>query len=258
MRLDGRYAVAFHVSRVSSTALTNWRTALTSLVAVPLLEVLLVVAIAASVGATSLASVAYAGALVALGTSIINGTVGEIARDRSLGVLQDALTFRPFNTAYWTSKVAIPALVGIIVAATAAVAIFALDAEHDRHQLQTAMALIPLVSLSGSAVAIGVSALSVALRDPYAIANVLTAALPITAGVVLPLALYPGWLAAIAQVLPFTAAATIIWIPDLGGASIAGLVLRELLVGTLWLAMGAAAAGRVVRLLRDGRREDIW
>ena len=101
----GPLRTALRIARVSTPALTNRRTAVTSLVAVPVLGVLLLVAVAASAGGTDLVATASAGVLVTFGLSIVAGTVAQISRDRQLGVLQQVLAGQFFSLPYWLEKV---------------------------------------------------------------------------------------------------------------------------------------------------------
>lgn len=258
MSMSNPYVVALRIARVSSSALTNAGTALTSLVAIPMLEVLMLVAVAASVGSSDLVSVAYAGALIALGTSIISGTISGVSRDRSMGVLQDALTFRFFHPPYWLAKVTIPAVLGVAVALATIAAILLIDPSHSSDMALRALTLVPPVCLVAGTVSVAAATASVALRDPYLVSNVLTATLPIVAGVVVPITLFPQWLATLAMLVPLTATVQAMWSPDMAPNESALLVARDLAVAAAWLAMGVALSRRVITLLRDGRREDVW
>lgn len=261
MPTRGPLGTALRISRVSTPDLANVATAITSLVAVPLLEVLLLVAVSASLGGNDLIVVAYSAILVAFGLTAVTGTVGQITRDRHAGVLQDILTIRPFYAPYWLGKTAIPAGLGLVVAFASCAAVFGIDSSHDVRSLLSALAMLPVVAIFASLCAIGVATLSVGFKDPYLVSNIIQGIVPITAGVVVPLSSYPGLLASVAHVFPFTGAVEAMralaleqpW-PE-AAASIA----REGGVCGLWLVVGVLASRFVLKALRDGRRrEEIW
>lgn len=257
----GPLATALRISRVSTPELTNVATAVTSLVAVPLLEVVLLVAVSASLGGDDLVIVAYAAVLVAFGLTVVTGTVGQVTRDRHSGVLQDALTYRFFYAPYWLSKVTIPVALGLAVAAASCTAVFAVDNEHDAERLVSAVVMLPVVAAFSSLTAIGLASLSVGFQDPFLISNISQGVLPITAGVVAPLSTYPDLLAIVARSLPLTNAVEAMRAFALHQtwAEVVVFILREGIVSVAWLAVGAISSRLVIRALRDGRRrEEIW
>ena len=252
---------ALRISRVSTPDLANTATALTSLVAVPLLEVLLLVAVSASLGGDDLVVVAYSAILVAFGLTVVTGTVGQITRDRHAGVLQDILTLRPFYAPYWLGKTTIPAVLGVAVAFASCVAVFGIDTSHDPRSLASALVMLPVVALFASFCAVGVATLSVGLKDPYLLSNVIQGVVPITAGIVVPLSSYPTLLASVAHVFPFTGAVEAMRALALEQplSEVAASIAREGGICGAWLLVGALASKFVLRALRDGRRrEEIW
>lgn len=252
---------ALKISKVSSPELTNSSTAVTSLIFVPLFEVILLVAITASMGSVDLISVAYSAIVLALGLTIITGTVGQVTRDRNLGVLNEMLIYRFYYAPYWLSKVCVSAILGLVVAMLSSVVVFAMAAENNASSLFSILALLPFVAFCSSLAAIGVSTLSIGLRDPYFVSNIVQGLLPLTAGVVVPLSSYPTVLQSIAYVLPFTGA-----IEAMRGlasgqhfSAVSVFLMRELVVCGGWLLIGVLTSATVVRAIRDGRRrEDIW
>lgn len=258
----GPVGTALRISRVSTPALSNVRTALTSLVAVPLLEVLLIVAISASMGSTDLVATAYAGILVSFGLSIVGGTVAQVTRDRQVGVLQDALGTRFFPFPYWYGKTLVPIVLGAVVAAASCGAVLLIDVDHSTSAFVGAIVLLPVIALGGAMVAVAAATSSIGLSDPYLVSNVTTGLLPITAGVVIPLIAYPVWLKAIAYGLPFTAAVEAMREVGAGTprwSSVLSLTVRELAICTAWLTIGLSISRSVISALRSGRRrEEIW
>ena len=260
MRDWSSLATALKVARVSTPALTNFRTATTSLVAVPLLEVVLLVAIVATLGSTDLLVAAYAAIVVSFGIAIVTGTVAIVTRDRQTGVLVEALQYRPLNPVYWASKVAIPVATGAVVAIASCTAVWTIDPTHAGRPLVAALMALAVTAAGASLAAIGVATISIGLSDPYLVANIAQGLLPLTAGVVAPLAAYPPVLAALSRAMPTTASIEGLRAMVGGdGAQVAVFVAQELVVCSVWLAIGAAASSFVLRALRSGkRREDIW
>lgn len=261
LNFNSPWLTALKLARVSSPNLTNLPTALTSLVAVPLLELLFLLALSASLGAANLLHIAYASVLLGLGTSILAGTVGQVSYDRMSGVLQDTLAYRFFYLPYWGSKIFVPALLGLAVAVSSCLGIFLLDPEHQLDAFLAALALLLPVALLMGLASVGVATLSLGLKDPYLLSNILGGLLPLTAGVLVPLSLYPSWLAQLVTFLPLTASVEAFRLLAEGGpvTGVLFLLAREALVSCLWLLVGVAASRLVMSALRSGRRrQEIW
>lgn len=262
--MTGPIRTAARVAWASTPALANVGTALTSLVAVPLLGVVLLVAItlAAGAGPDAAVATAYAGVVVAFGAAIVSGTVAQVTTDRQIGVLADVLVGRPVHPAYWISKVSVPVLTGTAVAMGALLALGAV-VPASRSLLVGALVVLPVVAVAGACSAVAAATLSIGLKDPYLISNVVVALVPLSAGVVVPVVDYPDALRFLASALPFTA--SIEALRAIGDASavpwssVAVLAVRELVVCGAWLLCGLAASRFVVAALRSGRRsEEIW
>lgn len=254
-RADGRWATSVTVAAVSNPALSSTATAVTSLVLTPLLEVALLVAVTASVGSADIRDTAYAGVLLAFGLTVLTGTVEQVTRDRRLGVVHEIVGYGIANPVYWGGKLVVPVVLGIVPALAGAAVVFWLDGAHDTHALVRVLLLIPLAALSGGLVGLTAAVGSLAMSDPYVISNGAHSVLLVTAGVVLPLSLYPGWLQWVALVLPFTAAVEAVR----ADGAVAPLVLREISVSLLWFATSVLIARRVLAALRSGRRsEEVW
>ncbi|GHS90152.1 hypothetical protein AGMMS50218_17730 [Actinomycetota bacterium] len=255
MRSDGPWATSIRVAAMSNPALANTATAVTSLVLIPLFEVLLLVSVTASIGSSDIRDTAYAGIVLAFGLAVLTGTVEQVTRDRRLGVLQDVVGFGLANPAYWGGKLVVPVALGVVPATISSVVVFALDSAHDTDALARTLLLIPLAALSGGLVGLTASIASIALSDPYVVSNSAHSVLLVTAGVVLPLSLYPEWLAVPATALPFTAA---VEAARTDGA-VWPLVLREIAVSAAWFSLSALIGRRVLATLRSGRRsQEVW
>jgi ABC-2 type transport system permease protein len=254
-RTDSRWATSIAIAAISNPALTTTTTAITSLVITPVLEVLLLVAVSASVGSPDMRDTAYAGILLAFGLTVLGGTVEQVTRDRRLGVLHEVIGYGIANPSYWAGKLAVPTTLGTAPALVAAVVVFWLDGSHDADALARVLLLIPLAAISGGLVGLTAAIASLSLSDPYVISNSAHSILLITAGVVLPLSLYPQWLEWVALALPFTAAVDAVR----GGRSIAPLIVRELAVCVAWFGVSILLGRRVLAAVRSGRaREEVW
>jgi len=251
----GRLATAVSITALSNSALENRSTAITKLVLIPVLDVFLLVAVLYSVGVADIRAATYASILLSFGLSVLTGAVGQVTQDRMRGVAEEVVSRGLWNPTYWTAKLAVPAFLSLVPAFLGALAVFAIDFHNsggapDYALFQRVLWLIPLSALVGALVGVTASIASFALEDPYLISNVANMVLLLTAGVVLPLSLYPTWLAAIARFLPFTA--LIEAVRTTGPA--APLLLREFAVALAWLAVGLLIAKRVLALIRSGKR----
>jgi ABC-2 type transport system permease protein len=266
-RTTSRLATAVRVSLASSPTFANSRTVLSMLVAVPILQLALLLAISTVMGSADTRTTAYAGVLVTAGISIIGGMIESVSTDRQLGVLQQALSRKWLNAAYWAGKAVVPAVVAGTVAILLCVGVFALDPEHNPILLCAALLVLPIVVVVGILTGVATATISIGLRDPYLVSNLLMLAVPITAGVMAPLSAYPAWLATIAQGVPLTA--TVAVFRELAAAEVlpefclAGWTLwplgSEAVVVGLWLLLGLSLSRVMLWLIRTGRRsEDIW
>jgi ABC-2 type transport system permease protein len=254
MRREGPLGTSTMIATVTNPALSTPGTIIASLVLTPLLEVVLLVAVTASVGSDDLRDTAYAGLVLAFGLTVLTGTVEQVTRDRRLGVLQDIVGFGLFRPVYWFGKMLVPVVLGVLPAALGSLAVFGLDPRHDPAALGRTLVLICLAALAGGLLGSAASVASLALSDPYLVSNVAQSALLITAGVVLPVALYPGWLAALSRALPFTALVEAVRSPGLGGQ-----LAQETTVTLVWCVIGLVAGRLATRAVRSGRRSfDVW
>lgn len=246
--------VAARIAVASSVALGTVGTALTTLLLVPLLEVVLLAAAATGLTGGLARDTAYSTVIVAFGVSVIGGTVNEVTRDRTTGVLGLVLRAGLARPAYWCSKVLVPVVGGTVTAGASLLAIGLLDPAHDVRRLGLAALAAAAACLSGALVGVAVSILSLGTDDPYVLSNALQAVALLGTGVVLPLAQSPEWLSAVARLLPFTSLVEgfreeRMW-NALGG---------ELLLVAAWLAASLLAGRAVLRRWRSGAvREQLW
>lgn len=250
-----RLGTAIHITAVSNPFLTSPWMAFISLVVLPLLQVVLLVSVLASVGVHEIRDAAYASLLVAFGLGVLLGTVEQVIYDRQIGIAQEIVGHGLANPAYWLGKLLVPMVLGIVPAVLSAVVVYLVSGGGDVGLLWRVLALIPLAALSGGLVGLTAAIGAFAAPDPYLIQNIASAVLMVTAGVVLPLALYPTWLAAIARFLPFTAAVEAIRTTG----PIWPLVLQEIAVALGWLTIGLLTGRHVLSAVRSGKRSnEIW
>jgi len=254
-RFDGRFATALQIARVSNPMLTSVPEIIATLVLRPLLGAMLLVAVLGSVGVTDLRDAAYASILLSFGTAVMLGAVMHVSSDRNLGVAQEIVSHGLWNPPYWTAKLLVPMVLGIVPAVLSSLVVFWVSGADDGAALLRVMLLIPLAALIGALIGITAAITSFAFSDPYMVSNILDSVLLITAGVVLPLQLYPSWLAFIARLSPFTALVEAVR----STGPIWPYALRELAIAAVWLLAGILIARHVMALIRSGKRtEEIW
>lgn len=242
------------VAFATSTSLSSIPAAFTTLVFVPLIEIMLL--LFASIGVTGSAAleVIYASVLVAFGTSVLLGVVEEITRDRNIEVLQYVISGRLLHPGYWLSKVIVPLLSSFVVAAVSLVAVFALSGFAETELLCGAFAALPFACVSGAVVGVCASLLTLGGNDPYLVSNLLGGALGLATGTILPLSEYPLVFETFGRLLPFS------WlIEGLRTENLLASLGMELLICGLWIAVAAASVRFVVRRLRSGKvRYLLW
>ena len=254
-KFDGRFATAFQIARVSNPMLTTVPEAITTLVVRPLLGAVLLIAVLGSVGVTDLRDAAYASIVLSFGMAVMLGAVMHVSSDRFRGVATEIIGYGLWNPPYWVSKLVVPMVLGIVPAVLSSLVVFWVSGADDVAALRRVMLLIPLAALVGALIGITAAITSFGFSDPYVVSNILDSVLLITAGVVLPLQLYPAWLAFIARLLPFTALVEAVR----STGPIWPYALRELAIAVVWLLAGLLIARRVMAMVRSGKRsEEIW
>lgn len=255
-----RYAVA---ARLAATqTFINVPTTLTTLVALPLTELLMLVAVASAMNSPQLVTTAYCGALVAAATGVLAQSIALVTYDRNIGVLHDVLLTRFFNPVFWFSKLAVPCLNAALMGCVMIGGIWVFAPESSAEMTGIALVLLPCFILAGALLGFACATLSVALNDPYLISNVVAAVLPLTAGVLAPISAYPAWLAVLVQWLPLTHGIEV-FREVATGSGLSDVVLlhalAELAICCTWALAGVLASSRILTLIRSGRRtEEIW
>lgn len=196
--------VALRVVMRSMPALTNRGTALTTLVLVPLLQVALLLTIATALGVGDTVVVTYASLVVAAMGSVIAGGVSMVTRDRALGVAAEIMSTRPLFLRYWATRYAPAALISAVMGLVAATGVLLVEPAHDLNLYLSTVVGILLAVLVGGVAGLTVAAAALSRQDPYSWSNILVAALPITAGVLLPHSQYPVVLKELSALMPGT------------------------------------------------------
>ena len=108
-----RLASGVRVGWASSTAFASLGTTLTTLLLIPLLDVLFDVLMGHDLSSPNLVRTGYAAALVAVAVSVSGGVVSSVAADRNLGVFHEVHTRRRVDAAYWLSAGVMPLILAI-------------------------------------------------------------------------------------------------------------------------------------------------
>lgn len=242
------------IAAKTAVAFSSPGTALTTLVFVPLCEVLLVLAITTGLTGQFAMITAYAAAIVGLGASVITGVVGEITRDRNIGVLAEVMRAGLWQPKYWVAKVLVPLTSGVVVALASLIALVVADPAHDLVLFGRALVVAVAACVSGALVGIAAAMLTLGGNDPYLVANLLGGVLMLGTGVVLPIDAGPPIVGALGRALPFTAL-----IDGLRHGELLRGIGVEALVVLVWCGVALALSGVVMRRFRSGRvLELLW
>lgn len=247
-----RLASGVRVGRASSTAFASLGTALTTLLLIPLLDVLFDVLMGDDLSSPNLVRTGYAAALVAV--SVSGGVVSSVAADRNLGVFHEEVhTRRRVDAAYWLSAGVMPLILAIPTGAAAIGSVFVLSSAHDIAMLGRVVALVPVVVVCGLLMGVGGAGVGVDLPDPYLGTTVIASLLPLLAGVIVPLSDCPRWLRAAASLMPLSGLVGVI---DTTGG-IRPAIGHDLGVTLAWALAGLLATRHAVVRVRAGLRHDV-
>ncbi|WP_026406341.1 hypothetical protein [Actinomyces gerencseriae] len=248
-----RLASGVRVGWASSTAFASLGTTLTTLLLIPLLDVLFDVLMGHDLSSPNLVRTGYAAALVAVAVSVSGGVVSSVAADRNLGVFHEVHTRRRVDAAYWLSAGVMPLILAIPTGAAAIGSVFVLSSAHDIAMLGRVVALVPVVVVCGLLMGVGGAGVGVDLPDPYLGATVIASVLPLLAGVIVPLSDCPQWLRAAASLMPLSGVVGVI---DTTGG-IRPAIGHDLGVALAWALAGLLATRHAVVRVRAGLRRDV-
>lgn len=250
-----RLVSIIRVSWDSSVTFATLGTAVTTLVVLPLLDVIFDVLLGADVGAPNLVRTGYAAALVALCSSVVTGIVSAAVADRNFGIFQEVHLRRRVDLVYWLGIATVPTLFALLTGASAIGAVFWLSSGRDLALLGRVVVLAGIALLCGFFLGIGAAGIGIDLPDPYLGATIVAIFLPVLTGVVVPLEYYPTWLHALATLVPLSGTITALSAPP--GWLSAWLLARDCVVALLWAAGGLLATHHAIIRMRAGLRREI-
>ncbi len=246
---------ATRVSTRSSILLASFGTIITTLILVPLLEVAFTVLLSADVAAPSQARTGYAAAIVASSLGVCTGLVSKIVTDRNLGVFREIQFYRTVDLAYWLGSAIVPLFLSMVTGVVTVLVVFLVFDSGDWHDLGMASLLCLGALPSGLLLGIFCSCIGVGLSDPYLGATLAGAIIPITAGVVVPTALYPQTLQVTCQFLPLTRAMKAL--DDFtGGTELLLALVTDWAISLAWALLGLLILRAAVRHLKNGARKE--
>lgn len=220
--------------------LANPRAAVLNLVVLPLLDVGFMAAVSSSVGVADSGAVVLAATLQA-GALCATTSVGSLnATDTNAGILS-------FTIVGGTSHLALAfgrAVVVLVLSAGVAGMdiLLTLPFVHTGltwHQSPAVLLVVLVNAGTSAAMAIGLNAIAIRMRDPYTITNLAGYGVTLLCGVVAPVGTLPGWLRGLAQVLPLTDSVEAIrHLSATGSTQPPDVLLAALGVGVAWLAVG--------------------
>ena len=252
-----RFLDVVRLTRVSSTTLATLGTTITSLIALPVLDIIFNVLLGNDLHAPDFTRIGYASALVALALSLASGIVSKIVTDRELGVFQEVNMLRRFDLAYWLGSTILPTMLSTLTALISIGGVFLISSGHDAGQLAKIVALAMAAMCIGILTGLACAGIGVSLPDPYLGLTIAGSLLPLTSGVIVPTELYPGWLRGICQVMPLTGMLQTLdtWVFASGTAPMG--IARDILVSRLWATVGVIFTRVAVHRLRNGVRTEI-
>ncbi|MDO4762477.1 MAG: ABC transporter permease [Corynebacterium sp.] len=234
------------VAARSTGAFANARTFLVGIVLTPLLGVAFNVLLGQGIGAPELMPIAWASLVLGvfgMSASTLNGIV---VHDRMIGVFDEIITRNRIPFHYWLG-ISLPSVGTALVTGSILSATFLLiTGEFSYHPF--AYLVVPSAIL-GALFGVFCAGMGVDKDNPYTYLNWSLTFLPLTSGAVVPLALYPTWIAPILQWVPLTALVQA-WrentTPDWAGHAFTWVSFLILAI------IGLSAAQRYGRRLRAG------
>lgn len=260
--------------RALSTASIGWSssitfatlgTAITTLVLVPGLNVLFTVLLGADLAANDTVRIGCASALIATLSSVAAGIVARVATDRWIGVFEYVCTARPVDAGYWLGAAAVPALLASVTGLSNVGIVWLLSLTSPSGAgsglLLGAIALMPVAILGGVCLGIFAAGLGLYLSDPYTGSNVLSIVLPVSAGVIVPVSTYPGWLAWLCSWVP---GSRLMQALDTSGSiassttpNLFALLAADTALAVLYAAIGLGLTVLAARRIRSGARASL-
>lgn len=240
------------VSLASSIAYATVGTTLVTMLVVPLFEVVFNVLLGNDLGAQDMLRTAYASALVAMGLGVCSGLVSKVATDRNLGIFQEVHQYRTVDIAYWAGSAVMPILLAIPTGVVSLVVITVAGGARGWSMVLNISALAVVAIFIGVLVGIAMAGIGVALSDPYQGANFANAIVPILSGVIVPVALFPNWLAGLSRAIPISGTIRALSTALQSGQLNLALLLVDVGVAAGWAVIGLAVVGLAIRRIKSG------
>lgn len=249
-----RVVSVVRVSLPSSFMFANRATAIVMVVFTPLLDVIFSVLLGLSLGSPDVRTTAYSGTLLAGAMAVAISITTAVSFEKDQGVIEEVLTRRSFDTAYWFGLSLCGFLTSLGTVAVPVIGVWLLDPAHSVAAFGRTVALLPIALLVGACLGIFAAQIGLLLFDAFAAINLITAFAPLTAGIVVPLHLYPEYLATVFHALPLSATisalqptraiSTGLWLSTFG---------IELGIGLVELAVGLVLSRYAIAALRNGK-----
>ncbi|MBS0958773.1 ABC transporter permease [Leuconostoc pseudomesenteroides] len=207
----------------------NWRTFVVSFVITPVLEILMIGLLRAQFSSiAAIKSVVAISLMTAVGT-LLGSLSALFVNDQVRGVALEMAVVSPYSIKYWTSKftAALIVALGQVIITLFLVTIVT----RDTSWISRAALVLPLLLIYGEIIAFVAIIISWQHDDPYLAANILGTVIILLSGVIVPVSLYPKWLAFLTQCLPFSQ--TMQWF--LTGS---GNLFLDSIVAGIWLLLG--------------------
>lgn len=211
-----RFIGVVRVSTRASMLFANIGTLLVSVFIVPCLDIIFSILLGSSLGSRNLALIAYSGVLLQMALCVCSVTCTAADYAKQENVIEEVLTRRKVDTAYWTG-ITVPGLVaGCMIGLVSALLIFlARNAvkgvspglfgfAFGIDELTTVFDLFPAALIAGFGLSIFSVGSGLPATDGFFMLNAVTALLPITSGAVVPLAYYPGFVRSVFSLLPLS------------------------------------------------------
>lgn len=231
------------VNARSSNGLASVPAAIVSLLATPLLQALIIVAVAYSSGVRGVSMTAQAAAVAGIFASVVARTAAQMGMDQLRGIVAEVSPYGLGSPALWLGKAAVAMLSGVVTAGFLALMLTVTGQSSTRFVL-VALAT-PIVALPA---AVACALASLLLRDPLSLANLVPWAVPVTAGTVISVEQYPVGLSTAVLGLPGT------WLVRgvRGEVPLVTSLALEAFIGLAWLVPASFALRRAQRRHRDG------
>ncbi|OZG48973.1 ABC-2 type transporter [Bombiscardovia coagulans] len=242
-----------NVSRQSSMLFADVKTVLVSVIVTPVLDIIFSVLLGASLASPNLIRIAYAGTIISIAMTTCTAMCTTVSFDKDQGIIQDVLSRRVFDGAYWIG-ISIPAaFAGLSTGIVSILGILLVDPIHDIQTFHRITALFPSGIAAGILLGVFVAGLGLPLKDSYAALNTITPLIPITAGVVVPLRFYPDWIHPLLNVLPLSTSVEAIQNTN----SWYIVLLREVCIGVAFAGVGILASRYATISLRKGTLREM-